>query len=147
MLARASRSICTRARQRGYFSRTLNNNPHLSCSSAPLILSMRKHDKQGLLLILSRKVPVSCACARLSLSPRTSTTNGVFFLFSQEALLSAVLAHTSRSLCAKARQTESSHCHGHFLTHNCLLMFPSRPSSLPYILSLFSSPHQFNIST
>ena len=66
-------------------------------SCAPLILSTREHNKQGLLLVLLRRIPVRCARAHLSFSLRESMTNGILFLSSREEFPLIVLTFLGRT--------------------------------------------------
>ena len=80
----------------------------MTCSHAPLVFSARNHDKQGLLLVLLRRISVRCARACLLLSLCASTMNGVLLLSSWEELSFSLLARTSCSLSAWSQWTRSS---------------------------------------
>ena len=75
-------------------------NYRSSCLHVPLVLSTREHSKQGLILVLSRIIPVSYACVILSFYPHASMMNGVFFSFYLEEFPFVVLVCTSLSLHA-----------------------------------------------
>ena len=102
MLSHASFSLRTHSRRTGYYFHLLEKNFFPSCSSAPLVLSTRKHNEQGILLFLLIIIPICCAHTSLSFSQRAITTRGLLLFSSQEEFLFVMIAQASCYLCAPA---------------------------------------------
>ena len=105
MLVRASCSLGLVAWWIGSLFCTLDKNSRSLCSCTPFVLSTCEHHKRGLLLVLSRRIPVRCAHARLLFYPFASTMNGVLFLSSWEELQLVVLKCASCFLSLQELQT------------------------------------------
>ena len=81
MFVRTSLYLRGKAQRTGYTYYTLENNPRLSCSRTPLVISVHRHEKWGLLPFLSIIITVCCSCESLLLYSQESTANGVLFSY------------------------------------------------------------------
>ena len=113
-----------------------NTNYRSSSLRALPVISAKKHDEKGLLLVLSRRIPVRRARACLSFSPREIMTNGILLSSSLEALPFFVLTCASCSIRARAQRTGSSSCPIDNNSCSSCLLFQDRQIWIPNFSSV-----------